>query len=231
MPTKGKSRHSTLTLPDGERREMMRVVIPPPAFRTATFHITGISPLVISRFSQRAKYEIEHTAADPARGSKKKKKVVNPEQVFKESRYYHADGWEGFHAAAIRNGMISACRLVNFKMTLAKLSVFVQPDGVDKLEPQIPLIRINGKAVRQTDHVRNKNSGQFSLTHRAAYHDWSADVRIRFDTDQFGIVDITHLLMRVGEQVGIGCGRPDSKESAGMGWGLFNVAEGGPAHE
>jgi len=31
------------------------------------------------------------------------------------------------------------------------------------------------------------------------------------------------LLARVGMQVGIGEGRPDSKNSAGMGWGLFEV--------
>ena len=35
--------------------------------------------------------------------------------------------------------------------------------------------------------------------------------------------DVTNLLMRVGQQVGIGEGRPDSKNSAGMGWGTFNV--------
>jgi len=205
---------------------MVQMAIPPPAFCTATFHITGTAPLVICRFSEEAKQAIQATASDPARGSKKKKKVVKPEEVFKAARYYHRDGWEGFHAAAIRNAMISACRLVNFKMTLAKLSVFVEPDGYDKNEPQIPLVQIHGaKPVLQTDHVRNKNSGQFSVAHRAAYHGWSADVKLRWDSDQFGIIDVLHLLMRAGAQVGIGCGRPDSKESAGMGWGLFSVAE------
>lgn len=35
--------------------------------------------------------------------------------------------------------------------------------------------------------------------------------------------DIVNLMMRVGQQVGIGEGRPDSKNSAGMGWGLFDI--------
>jgi len=31
--------------------------------------------------------------------------------------------------------------------------------------------------------------------------------------------------MRVGQQVGICEGRPDSKNSAGMGWGLFTLED------
>jgi hypothetical protein len=34
-----------------------------------------------------------------------------------------------------------------------------------------------------------------------------------------------NLLARVGMQVGIGEGRPDSRESAGIGFGLFRIAD------
>ena len=46
---------------------------------------------------------------------------------------------------------------------------------------------------------------------------------MRYDADQFTAVDIANLMMRVGVQVGIGEGRPDSKTSTGMGWGTFEV--------
>jgi hypothetical protein len=49
---------------------------------------------------------------------------------------------------------------------------------------------------------------------------------VSFDADQFALGDIGNLLVRVGMQVGIGEGRPDSKKSAGMGWGLFEVVMG-----
>ena len=137
--------------------------------------------------------------------------------------WYAQGGWpDGIPAAAFRNAMISACRLVGFKMTLAKLSVFVISDGWDKLEPQIPLIRIYGEAVRQDDMARVE-TGQPYVTIRAAYHGWSAKVKIRWDQDQFTIDDISNLLSRVGMQVGLCEGRPDSKNSAGMGWGTFDV--------
>ena len=69
-------------------------------------------------------------------------------------------------------------------------------------------------------------TGQPYVTVRAAYHNWSSKVTIRWDADQFTIDDIYNLLTRVGLQVGINEGRPDSKKSAGMGWGLFEVTNG-----
>ena len=111
-------------------------------------------------------------------------------------------------------------------MTLAKLSVFVTADGYDASEPQIPLIRILGTPVKQEDMARVE-TGQPYVTVRAAYHNWGAKVNIRFDADQFTVEDITNLLMRVGQQVGLGEGRPDSKNSAGMGWGLFTIEQEG----
>jgi hypothetical protein len=210
---------------NGEIATRSHVTITAPNFERGTFRINGTAPLVICRFSKKA---IDAIAATQSEGttatSKRKRKKVDPQQQFADARYYHTAGWEGFQASAIRNAMISACRVVDIKMTLAKLCVFCEPDGYDKLQPQIPLVRIHGTAAMQQDQVRNRNSGQFSVTTRAVYHQWSADVTIKWDADRFTLSDVANLLARVGQQVGIGCGRPDSKESAGMGWGLFDVA-------
>mgnify|MGYP001580518047 FL=1 len=50
---------------------------------------------------------------------------------------------------------------------------------------------------------------------------WEARVRIRYDGDQFSLADVSNLLARAGLQVGVGEGRADSKNSAGIGWGFF----------
>ena len=52
-------------------------------------------------------------------------------------------------------------------------------------------------------------------------------VRIRFDADQFTLTDVANLFARVGLCGGIGEGRPDSKTSAGIGYGLFEIVGGG----
>ena len=199
------------------------VTIKPPNFGNAIFHIRGCAPLVIHRFSAKTKQQMkDKMETGKAASSKKNREPKSTDALFEEARYRSKDGWDGLHAGAIRSAMISACRLVGFKMTLAKLSIFVEADGWDDQEPQIPLIRIHGDAVKQEDMARVE-TGQPYVTVRAAFHDWSADVRLRWDADQFTLQDVTSLLCRAGMQVGVGEGRPDSKNSAGMGWGLFTV--------
>jgi hypothetical protein len=199
------------------------VTIKAPKFGVAVFHIRGRVPLVIHRFSAKTKAQMkEKMETGKPSGSKRNREAKSTDDLYEESRYRHADGWDGFNASSIRAAMISACRLVGFKMTLAKLSVFVEADGQDATEPQIPLIRIDGVPIKQEDMARVE-TGQPYVTVRAAFHEWAANVRIRFDMDQFTHQDVANLMMRVGLQVGIGEGRPDSKNSAGMGWGLFDI--------
>lgn len=199
------------------------VTIKPPNFGRAEFTIHGLAPLVIHRFSAKTKNEMKQKMeTGKAASSKKNREAKSTDDLFEQARYRSKEGWDGFHASCVRNALISACRLVGFKMTLAKMSIFVEADGWDKEEPQIPLVRIIGKATKQEDMARVE-TGQPYVTVRAAYHDWKAKVHIRWDADQFTLEDVTNLLARVGVQVGIGEGRPDSKNSAGMGWGLFEI--------
>lgn len=199
------------------------ITIKPPNFGRAVFKVTGVAPLVVHRFSKKTKDQMQQKMeAGKSAGSKKERTAKSTEMTYEEAKYVSPEGWEGFNASAIRAACISACRLVGFKMTLAKMSIFVEPDGWDKLEPQIPLIRIVGQSTLQTDMARVE-TGQPYVTVRAAYHAWSANIKIRWDADQFTLEDVTNLLMRVGQQVGICEGRPDSPNSCGMGWGLFEI--------
>lgn len=201
------------------------VTIPAPKFGMAEFLIEGTAPLVIHRFSAKTKEQMKQKMeTGKAAGSRKNREAKKTDDLFREARYISKEGWDGFHAASIRNAMISACRLVGFKMTLAKLSLFVEADGRDAEEPQIPLIRIIGKAEKQEDMARVE-TGQPYVTVRAAFYEWKAKVRIRWDEDQFTLQDVSNLLSRVGQQVGLCEGRPDSPNSAGMGWGLFEIAK------
>jgi len=201
------------------------VAIKPPKFEVAEFNIAGITPLVIHRFSEKAKLELKQKMeTGKAATSRKNREAKSTDELFEEARYVAREGWDGIHAGAFRAALISACRLVGYKMTLAKLSIFVEADGIDAKEPQIPLVRIYGQATKQEDLARVE-TGQPYVTVRAAYHDWRARLRIRWDADQFTLADLTNLLARAGMQVGIGEGRPDSKNSAGMGWGLFRIEE------
>lgn len=201
--------------------------VPAPKFETATFTIVGNAPLVINRFSQKA---MEQMKAKQAMGSQAKKEkgpreAKDFDAAYEAAKHVSREGWLGLPAAAIRSAMISACRTVNFKMTLAKLSVFVEADGFDVVDG-VPLIRITKGTPRRVDHAVRNESGVADIRPRPMWEAWEADVRVRWDSEQFSADDVVNLLMRVGAQVGICEGRPDSKNSAGMGWGTFYIKEG-----
>jgi hypothetical protein len=204
------------------------IVIKPPKFSTVEILIEGIAPLVVERFSKKMEL-MEKMAQGPSAKNKRERTARDYDNEAEEARYRAPEKWEGMNAAAFRAGMISACRLVGFKMTLAKLSVFIEADGFDAKDG-IPLIRIYGQSETFTAHTRNA-TGVVDVRSRPMYRQWAANLRIRFDADQFQVSDVINLISRVGLQVGIGAGRPDSKSSSGCGWGMFRVVEsdGAPA--
>jgi hypothetical protein len=195
-------------------------VISAPKFAHTDFYLEGIAPLVVERFSKKAEL-MAKMAEGKSSSSRKVRDARDYDKEAEEARYRSHDDWEGMNAAAFRAAMISACRLVGFKMTLAKLSTFVEADGYDK-QDGIPLVRVYGNSHVYTAHTRNA-TGVVDIRSRPMYSEWACKLRVRYDLDQFKTNDVLNLVSRCGLQVGIGAGRPDSKASAGCGFGLFQV--------
>jgi hypothetical protein len=187
-------------------------------------HIEGFSPYVQHAFSQKAQAQMEEAqrAGQRAR-SRKNREERNFEENYRSAQHRAHEGWLGIPAPAFRNAMIDACRLVGFVMTKAKLSIFVEADGIDANDGT-PLVRIIGEPRIHKGWGRNSNGGA-DLRWRPMWEKWSADVPLRWDADQFSSTDVFNLMARAGLQVGIGEGRPSSPNSNGLGWGLFNVLE------
>lgn len=205
-----------------KKEESTQVRISAPKLQTLSLKIKGTAPYVQLRFSEKAMNAMgEKMKAGSTSRGKKVRTARDFDDDFIQSMHISEDKWHGIPAAAFRNAMISACRLVGFKMTLAKLSVFVVHDGIDSIDG-VPLIKINGSPEPLRMAVRN-STGVADLRVRAKFWPWTSIVNITFDTEQFTQTDIVNLFNRVGQQVGIGEGRPDSKTSAGMGWGTFEI--------
>ena len=198
------------------------VTIKAPNFREAIFKIVGTTPYVQAKFSAKAKEQMRDKMTAGSRSKKGQARAARDFVAdYKAAMHLSRQGWNGIPAGSIRNACISACRLVGFKMTLAKLALFVEADGFDADEGT-PLIRIYGKPRMHEQHVRNA-TGVVDLRVRPMWEAWHAGLKIRWDGDLFSTTDIINLLSRVGQQVGIGEGRPDSRQSAGQGWGLFKI--------
>lgn len=200
------------------------VSISAPRIETATFRLIGTSPLVQARFSAKAKQMMmDKMAAGSTSKGKKIREARDFDQDCLNAMHIGVDGQAGVPAGAFRNAMISACRLVGFKMTLAKLSVFVQADTFDAVDG-VPLVHLNGKWERLDMHTRNA-TGVVDIRVRPMWREWWIDLRVQFDAEQFTLTDVSNLLMRAGVQVGIGEGRHDSKSSTGLGFGCFRLGE------
>lgn len=202
--------------------ERRGVQITAPRLRTAEFSIRGTAPYVQARFGSKAMAIMRGKMLAGSQAKKgKARDPRNFDDDYEQAKHVGLDGEPGIPASAFRNAMISACRLVGFKMTLAKLSIFVKADAFDRADG-LPLVHISGTPEPMEMATRNA-TGIADIRVRPMWREWSADVRIVFDEDQFSLEDVTNLLHRVGVQVGIGEGRPDSKQTAGLGWGTFEL--------
>jgi hypothetical protein len=199
------------------------VTIKPPKFQIATLRLVGVSPYVQHKFSAKARAKmVETQRAGQQAKTKRARDPKDFESIYKEAMHVSREGWPGIPAPSFRNAAISACRIVGFTMTHAKLSFFVEADGFDA-DDGTPLVRIEGEPRVHESMVRNA-TGVADIRWRPMWEQWSCRLRIRWDENQFSADDIVNLIARAGMQVGIGEGRPDSKKSNGMGWGLFEVA-------
>lgn len=201
----------------------VELIIKAPDIRTAQFTLKSTAPMVQSRFSQKAKGMIREKQA-AGTTAKRKREAKDFDALFHGAYYKMSDGSYGIPASAFRAAMIRACSLVDFKMTQARMSVFIEADGYDASDPSVPLVRIKGSPEKLEMALRN-DSGGADIRVRAMFQEWSAKLRVKFDADQFTMNDVANLLARAGIQVGVMEGRPMSRESAGCGWGTFEITK------
>lgn len=214
---------ATAKIKGEELEKRLRATITPLNFRSASILIRGTTPLVLHNFGEKVRGRIRQRQEEGSQGQKgKAKEARNFEDNYQAARHISTDGWDGIVASSFRNALISACRTVGFKMTLAKLSVFVKPDGFD--EDGTGLVRITKGKPRMDVRPGRNATGVIDLRARPMWAaGWEARPTFRWDADQFSENDMVNLLARAGAQVGVGEGRPDSKMSAGCGWGEFEI--------
>src|SRR5262249_18772570 len=139
-----------------DKKEVNIVKIPKPKFGNTTLTIVGTAPLVINAFPAKAREEMRAKQQKGSQANKERTREAKDfQKCYENAMHTSKDGWRGIPAPAFRAAMISACRVVGFKMTLAKLSVFVQADGFDVVDGT-PLVRITKGEPKYVEHaVRN----------------------------------------------------------------------------
>lgn len=188
--------------------------------------LIGTAPYVQARFSAKSMQAMKaKMMAGPTAKKAKGKDARDFDSDFLQAMHISEEGWVGVPAAAIRNACIDVCRMVNFKMTHAKMSIFAESDGIDKVDGA-PLIRLDAPAPERLEMATRNATGVADIRVRPMWRQWRLPVTLAFDLDQFTSDDVFNLMSRAGVQVGIGEGRPFSKSSNGLGYGTFRIDDG-----
>lgn len=199
-----------------------RIEIQPPNFKSVKLRLEGVSPLMLHKFSEKARKQMEDSQQAESK-TKRKRDPKNYKSEFEGAKYISTAKWEGVPALSIRAAMIRACANVDgLPMTVAKGAFFIKPHGFDVTDGT-PLIRIEGKSSHDTRPVRLE-SGVTDLRNRPRYDTWACEIDVEFDADLVSANDVANLLARAGTQIGIGELRPFGRKSFGGDFGMWRVA-------
>jgi len=176
--------------------------------------IRGVTPLIVNRWSEKAR---EMMLAAQQTKVRAKKDPKDPVANFEASKYHLPDGRDAFPATAFKAAIVHASRLhEGITQVLVKQTVLVIGEGPDQLVP----ITFGACTMRE-DTPRNA-SGVCDLRYRAQYWPWSAELHVRCIAGQFDNDSIIALVDGAGIG-GVGEWRPTSPKSATGTFGTFDV--------
>lgn len=204
--------------------EVTPVVIRPLNIGTVTIPIRGITPLIVNSMSEKAKADLRRSQGILAEGEEpvkaRKKPPKDPEAdyeaILNEVRL--PDGRNGFPATGFKACMVEGCRYVDgLPMTMAKGIIFVVADDVPS-----GLVAIQGEPKMFEAFPKNA-TGVIDIRYRPIYHEWSAELTLRFNADVLTPQYAANLAQVAGMYVGVGAWRPGSKMAKNGQYGQFEV--------
>ena len=189
------------------------IEIPKVEIATVKFRVRGITPLIVSRFSEKAKQMMLEKQMKKASAGKEAK---NPEEQYENSLYKFADGKRtGFPAVGFKAAMVRGGKQLGFTMTDLRGRFHVMADEGD-------LVEIHGEPHPREDMVRLA-TGVADIRFRGEYYaGWEAELTIQYFKNAISAEQLAQLISIAGFSCGIGEWRPEKSNSGSF--GLFELA-------
>lgn len=198
----------TTTTPEPEPRPEAQVSIDRIAAETIRVPIIGTTPLLMHKFSEKAKRQM----LDAMQGRKTPKQPKDPKAEYESSIYRTADGGYGFPAVAFKAATCGAARFYDKSVTMAGLRQFMFFGGVPGEDGDL-VVAIDGEPVMREDVVR---VGQGTdLRYRAQFTEWSAVLEVTYVLSSLTRGSVLSLIDAGGMGVGVGEWRPEKKGTFG----------------
>jgi hypothetical protein len=184
----------------------------------ASIRIEGTAPLIMNKFSEKARQIME----DAQQGRARVREPKNPEELFQGSLHrLPGEDRYGVPATAFKAGIVDAARYFKgskLTMTALKQAIFVKGEGPDmlvELDTGVPKMR--------TDPVRNA-TGVADIRYRGEFDPWACTLEVVFLPTMFDVSSLVALVDAAG-MGGVGEWRPSSKESKSGQYGTYQVPD------
>jgi hypothetical protein len=195
-----------------ESRHMSEAQIQISKINTETIRvpIRGTSPLIVNKFSAKAKQQM----LDTMQGRKVPKQPKDPDTDYLATLYRHDDGGYGFPVIGLKAATVGAARFFDKSVTMTGLRQYMFFDAEFSKVESIKLLRIEGEPVMREDVVRVGQGGT-DLRYRAEFTEWSTAVNVVYVVSALTRDSIVSLIEAGGMGVGIGEWRPERKGDFG----------------
>lgn len=181
------------------------------ASETLLVPIVGTMPLIVSKFSEKAKRQM----LDAQQGKKTPKVARDPQKEYEAAFYRMKDGY-GFPVTAFKAATISAARFYGKDVSMTSLRQLIFMRGeVSDLDPQA-LVRIYGEPKMREDIVRLAGpSRSADLRYRPEFPEWCTTLEVTYVKSSLSRDSVLSLIDAGGLGVGVGEWRPEKKGEFG----------------
>lgn len=164
--------------------------------------IIGTTPLIMNRFSEKAKRQM----LDTMQGRKSPRQAKDPDAEYKAAFYHMNDGTYGFPAIAFKSATVGGARFYSgITMTQLKQFLFFRgepgPDGQQ-------LVKIEGEPHMREDVVRVGKGGT-DLRYRPEFPVWRTTLKVVYVRSALTRNSVLSLVDAGGMGVGVGEWRPE----------------------
>lgn len=193
------------------------VKIPPLSLETAKLTLVGDTPLLVNRFDEKSKVQIEE--GKKSKTPKEKRQFDKPEDQFLRSLYPMGKrGGKpiyGIPVSGIKNTAASATRYVEgLNSVFVKGSFHIMEDNLVEIQGSEP--RMDSRFVKVGPFGNKKPSPRY----RGIFDKWKVTFTIKYNKSVISLDQIVHLFENAGFSIGLCEYRPEKGGNLGM----FHVA-------
>jgi hypothetical protein len=184
------------------------VTLPPLKIETVNVTLVGDTPLIVHRWSEKAKKQMLDKQMKKATAGKEAK---DPERDFRESLYVLEDGSYGFPIIGFKAAAVTACTSIGSMTKVAARQAFHVDGEFAVIEGSEPSMR--------EDMVRI-SMGVADIRYRGEFRDWFTTIAVKYNANVMSAEQILNLMQTAGFAVGVGEWRPEKDGQ----YGRFHVA-------